>query len=347
MNWRQVLVSVDTPIIDALKIIDEGGLQIALIADQNGILLGVITDGDVRRGILRGISLQSSVQEVMNEKPITAKLSDSRPSILELMKRQQLRHIPILDNNGKILNLLMKDGNVTEERDNWVILMAGGLGTRLRPLTDQCPKPLLNVGGKPLLETIIESFITHGFCKFYISVNYMADMIEDYFGDGSKWNIEIRYLRENERMGTAGSLSLLEEKPSSPFFVMNADILTKVNFAQLLDFHEEQKSIATMCVRDHVLQVPYGVVELNDDKLLNIKEKPVYSFFVNAGIYLLDPDLLKHIPKKAFFDMPTLFEKNLTSLRPVSAFPIREYWVDIGQIADYEKANDEFKEVFL
>lgn len=347
-KWTEILISPDTSILSSLEIIDKGALQIALVVDECNKLLGTITDGDIRRGILKSLSLDSPVSLIMNANPITASITDNKEIILSKMKSKALRHIPILDNEGHVVKIELLEQLIRSNvRHNWVILMAGGLGTRLSPMTDACPKPLLKVGTKPILETILDNFIEHGFYRFYLSVNYRADMIEDYFGDGSKWGVEIRYIHENTRLGTAGALSLLEECPSEALIVMNGDLLTKINFQQLLDFHSETNAKATMCVREYEYQVPYGVVQVNQHHLLKIVEKPIQQYFVNGGIYVLNSEMLNLIPRNTFFDMPSLFEMALSQKLETSVFPIREYWIDIGRMDDYNRANAEFKERFL
>jgi len=225
------------------------------------------------------------------------------------------------------------------ERPNWVVLMAGGLGTRLWPLTEETPKPMLALGGKPILESILENLIAEGFHKFFLSVNYKADLIEEYFGDGSRWGASVSYLREEQRLGTAGPLSLLAETPSLPIVVMNGDLLTQASIANLLDYHVSLDSIATMAVREYDLQVPYGVVRTAGERITSIEEKPVQKYLVNAGIYVLSPQALQHIPPYTYFDMPTLFDRlNATGARTV-AFPLREYWLDIGCPQDYDQAK--------
>lgn len=341
------MVSPNTPILNTLEIIDRNARQIALVADESGRLLGTVTDGDIRRGLLKGKALQDPISMIMNSFPTVASPYDSRENILALMKIRQIHQIPIVDEDGKIIQVeVLNDLLRPTKKDNWVVLMAGGLGTRLYPLTHDCPKPLLKVGNKPLLETILQSFIEQGFHKFYISVNYKAEMIQDYFGDGSQWGVTIRYLQEKESLGTAGALSLLPELPKDPFFVMNGDLLTKVNFDQLLDFHKTYQAQATMCVREYDHQIPYGVVTLEKQKLVAMEEKPTQRFFVNAGIYVLSPDALKNIPHNRYLDMPTLFEQLMKEEQQTIAFPIREYWLDIGRMADFERANMEFAEVF-
>jgi dTDP-glucose pyrophosphorylase len=346
-SWEKVKVSPDTSIRDTLKVIDDGSIQIALVVDMKNHLLGTVTDGDIRRGMLKGISLDKAVNQVMNCNPITGSIFEYKDSFLLKLKTKKLYHLPIVNDENQLVGLeMLEDLIETNQKDNIVVLMAGGLGTRLMPLTENCPKPLLKVGNKPILETIIENFIESGFSKFYISVNYKSEMIQDYFGDGSNWGIDIQYLHEDKRMGTAGALSLLPNRPEKPFLVMNGDLLTKINFSLLLDFHHENKSQATMCVREYDIQIPYGVVRLDNQRLVSIDEKPIHRSFVSAGIYVLDPDALDFIPVDSFYDMPTLFERLISNNKNTSVFPIREYWCDIGRIDDFEKANSDFEEVF-
>jgi len=224
--------------------------------------------------------------------------------------------------------------------------MAGGMGTRLRPLTNDQPKPLVSVGNKPLLETIIETFVQQNFHQFYLSINYKAEMIKSHFTDGAKWNAEIHYLEEDQRLGTAGSLSLLPEQPDEPAIVMNSDLLTRVNFQQLLDYHKQHKAKATMCVREYDFQVPFGVVEIEDNQITGIDEKPVHNFFVNAGIYVLEPEVLKLLRKNEAMDMTQFFERIILAGLKTSAYPIHEYWLDIGQKDDFLRANRDFGKVF-
>lgn len=343
-DWRKSLILPDYPIMSAIQKIDTSTMQIALVVDENNCLLGTITDGDIRRGILKGITLNEPVRLVMNENPIVGKLVESRESILAKMRNKRLRHIPIVDSNGIVVGLEFLDELLQPSyRENWVVLMAGGLGNRLRPLTNDCPKPLLKVGGKPLLETILENFREYGFKKFYVSVNYKAEMIMDYFGDGANWNIEIRYIHEEKKLGTSGALGLLPEKPKQSLLIMNGDLLTKINFQRLLDFHLEHKATATMCVREYDFQVPYGVVKINNHDIVSIEEKPIYNFFISAGIYVLEPVILELIKKDEYLDMPTLFNNLIKQHKKTVVFPIREYWLDIGLKEDFERANKEFR----
>ncbi len=345
--WEKALVKPKTPIRDLIKIIDTHSLQIGVVVDAEKKLLGTVTDGDVRRGILRGIGLDEPVERIMRKRCVSAPLGEDRETILTLMKKKQIHQVPLVDKKNRVAGLEYLDELLSAgSRENWVVLMAGGLGSRLKPLTDNCPKPLLNVGTKPILETILENFIEYGFKNFYIAVNYKNEMVKRHFGDGSKWGVHIRYLEETQKLGTAGALSLLPSKPAKPFFVMNGDLLTKVNFSQLLHFHAQNKSDATMCVREYDFQVPFGVVKMTGHHILGIDEKPAHRFYVNAGIYLLGPDTLKYLPKNAAMDMPQLFQKLIYKKYKAAAFPIREYWLDIGRMDDLERANGEFSEVF-
>lgn len=346
-NWKLTLMSPRASILEALKIIDNSSLQIALVVDENKKLLGTVTDGDIRRATLRKVSLENPVSSIMFASPTVASINDDKEKIASLMYRNELRHIPLIDSKGcvagvKILLEMIKP----HRKDTMVVLMAGGSGKRLRPLTEDYPKPMLEIGGKPLLETILEGLINHGYRRFSIAVNYRAKIIEDHFGDGSRWGADINYLREEEKMGTAGALSLLKEKPESAILVMNADLLTKVNFQQLFYFHSEQKARATMAVREYAFQIPYGVIHVEDNKLLDLDEKPVQRFFVNAGIYVLEPEVLDLIPSNGFFNMTDLFAKLLAERLKVTTFPIREYWVDIGQIGDFERASRDYVDIF-
>ncbi|MEK4353578.1 nucleotidyltransferase family protein [Paenibacillus sp. FSL R5-0475] len=342
-KWRKILISPQVTILQTMKLIDDSALQFAIVVDENRCLLGTVTDGDIRRGLLKGLSLDTSIQKVMNETPIYENAGKKQFYYKEVMKKLKLKQLPIVNQEKQILDVIFVDNVVeTSQKENTVILMAGGLGTRLRPLTDHVPKPMLKVGDKPILETIIESFKGFGFTNFILSVNYKKEIIKDYFQDGSHLDVNISYIEETKRLGTAGALSLIVEKPEHPFFVMNGDLLTKVNYEQLLNFHSETNSVATMCVREYEYQIPYGVLEMENHRLLSIEEKPIHKSFVNAGIYVLSPEVLKNIPQNEFYDMPDLFKKLMNEQIEASAFPLREYWLDIGRLDDYEKANYEF-----
>jgi dTDP-glucose pyrophosphorylase len=324
MNLRKALVDSHTPIIEVIKIIDSEA-QIAVVV-KDGYVLGTVTDGDIRRGILRGVTLDSPVSEVMNKKPITMEAGSRREKILKVLRQKKLRHMVIVD-KGKIAGIETLDE--LSIRGSPVVIMAGGLGTRLRPLTLECPKPLLKVGDKPLLEIILDTLEEQGFQNFYISVNYLADRIREYFGD------RVNYLTETEKMGTAGSLSLLPDI-GEPVMVINGDLLTRVNYSHLLDYHKDSGAQATMCVKEY--QVPYGVVRTDNHRVTGFDEKPV--MFINAGIYVLEPEAIKLVSGR--MDMPELIKQV-----DAAVFPIREYWLDIGYPGDFEKASTDYEKVFI
>lgn len=344
-KWQKTLVDQNHTLLETMKIIDDSSLQFAVVVDEEQHLLGTVTDGDIRRGILRGEGLDVKITSIMNPNPITAKSGQRYHKYKQLMKSKMLKQLPIVDENNRIINILFADNIETTLNKNTVVLMLGGLGTRLRPLTNDTPKPMLRVGNKPILETIIEGFKQYGYTNFIFSVNYKKEVIQDYFQNGEAFDVTIEYIEEDKKMGTAGALSLLKKRPTKPFFVMNGDLLTQINFDQLMQFHMEYESVATMCVREFEYQIPYGVIETNGTDLVTIKEKPIHRSFVNAGIYLLNPDVLDYIPQDEFYDMPSLFEKLIEKNSKTSVFPIREYWLDIGQIDDFNKANNEVKEL--
>ena len=347
-RWRKTLVPGSATIRTAIEVINAGNQQICLVVNEDLGLLGTVTDGDIRRAILAGTDMTEPVARIMNANPRVGSPTELPASLLARMTEAQIYQIPIVDGDGQVVGLTSIEELVgaQEVPDNWVVLMAGGLGKRLRPLTENAPKPLLPVGRKPLLETILENFIQQDFRRFYISVNYKGQMIKDHFGDGGKWNVEIRYLDEDRQLGTAGALRLIPEPPKTPLIVMNGDLLTRVNFRHLLDYHAQHRSTATMCVRQYDFQVPFGVVHIEGDHIRKIDEKPVHSFFVNAGIYALDPGVIDSVPAGDLFHMTTLFERVIETGEKTAVFPIHEYWLDVGRIDDLDKANGEFDDVF-
>jgi len=344
---NKILLKVEDTLKQALTIIDQGTMRITIVIDDNKKLLGTLNDGDIRRAILNGCTLDTKVKDIYYKTPTVAHISDSKDTVISKAIKNKVYQIPIIDDDYKLVDVEDLATLLTHtHRKNKVILMAGGLGTRLAPLTNDTPKPLLKVGTKPILQTIIENFAGYGFTDIVISVNYKSEMIKEYFKDGSEFGVNIEYIQEDKRLGTAGALSLLKNIPNEPFFVMNADLLTNVNFENLLDFHSFGQADATMCVREFQYQVPYGVVETSKDKIVSISEKPVNKFFVNAGIYLLSPRVLEYIPQDTFYDMPTLFEKLIEKQKEVLSFPIHEYWLDIGQHNDFVQANNEYDQNF-
>lgn len=340
------MILKSTLILLVVEIIDSHRMQIALV-HEDGKLIGTVTDGDIRRGILAGVPLDAPVEEIMNSNPISAHENTSIEAATRIMRERLIYQLPLVNDQGQIVGMrLLKDYWQESREDNWVVLMAGGLGTRLHPLTEDCPKALLKVGDKPIMETIITKLVAQGFARFFVCVGYKADMIKNYFGDGSKWGAEITYVHEQEPLGTAGALTLLPERPSQPIFVMNSDLLTTMNFEYLLQFHKEHKAPATMSVREYQFTVPYGVVSSKEHHLLQIDEKPVHKFFVNVGIYVLDASALDLLEPGNACDMTNLFQRMLDRNLQPAVFPLREYWIDIGQSEDFEQAKSEYLKVF-
>lgn len=341
--WRKALVNSDVTLEQAIEVLDKAALRIALIVGEDDKLLGTLTDGDVRRALLKHLPLETSVTEVMNTQPKTAEQAWTESRVLAMLEQYELLQIPLVDSEGRVIGLANLHDILNKHRhDNPVFLMAGGFGTRLRPLTNNCPKPMLKVGEKPILEQILLNFVEAGFHRFYISTHYMPEVIRDYFGDGEKWGVSIKYVHEEEPLGTGGALGLLpHDEIDQPMFMMNGDLLTSLNLHSFLEFHERQNGVATMCVREYEHQVPYGVITSEGTQIKSMVEKPVHRFFVNAGIYLLDPALVKSVAPGTRVDMPTLLEQEIDGGKAVNMFPIHEYWLDIGRMDDFQKAQTE------
>ena len=344
---EKIKIAATSTIEKSLSVINSGAVKIALVVDTDNKLLGTLSDGDIRRGLLRKKLLNETIEDVYFKNPTTANKGASKEDLLHLCLVNGISQVPIVDEDRKVIDLfIIDDGLQKKQHENHVVLMVGGLGTRLRPLTENTPKPMLKVGGKPILETIVKRFVDDGFTNITMCLGYKSNVIQDYFRDGGSFGANIDYIVEEERMGTAGALTLLEKRLDNPFFVMNGDLLTNINFEKMLDFHVEHNSKATMCVREYDIEVPYGVVNVANENITSIIEKPIQRFFVNSGIYLLEPDCIDLIPDNKFYDMPTLFEELIAAKEKIISFPLQEYWLDIGRVADYEKANAEYHDIF-
>jgi dTDP-glucose pyrophosphorylase len=341
-NWKNVLIKPDQPIRDALAVIDSEALRIALVVNSDLCLVGVVTDGDIRRGLLKSLTLLDAVELIMNKSPLTITQNTHRKDAVKLMQSKGILAIPIVSEMKVVgLETLQKMGE-QQSKLNPVFLMAGGFGTRLKPLTDNCPKPMLKVGEKPILEIMLNSFIKSGFVNFYISTHYIPDMIREHFGDGTKWNVKITYVHEEIPLGTGGALGLLPaDIPDLPLILINGDILTNVDFERVLEFHNKHQAAATMCVRDYEYQVPFGVVNGSGHKIVSMVEKPVQRFFVNAGIYVVSSEIRQSVEKNIRIDMPTLLEQFIEKQYEVLMFPVHEYWLDIGRMDDFKRAQDD------
>jgi dTDP-glucose pyrophosphorylase len=348
-NWKSVILKPDDIMETAIEVLDRESLRIVMVADNQGRLVGTITDGDIRRALIQHCGMGTRLDSIMFKEPTTALSTDASATIRKMMIHKDLLQVPLVDRDRIIVGLETLQNLLTKEKqlENPVFLMAGGFGKRLMPLTTDIPKPLLKVGSKPILETILGQFIDVGFCNFYISTHYKADLVREHFGDGSHWGINIHYVHEDEPLGTAGALGLLPSNlPDLPVIIMNGDLLTKVNYMELLNYHNDQGGIATMCVREYDLQVPYGVVKANNQRIIDIVEKPVHSFFVNAGIYVLNPSLIGQVKCNEYIDMPTLLQSQIDKNEIINMFPVHEYWLDIGQVEEYEKAQIDVSRYF-
>ncbi len=343
LNLQSIFISLETPLREVIAVIDRGAAQLALVIDSDQRLLGTVTDGDIRRGLLRGLTLDAPVENVMQRRFRYLSWTASESDALELMREKGLHQIPVLDAQGRIIRLfLLEELLRPQKRHNTVVLMAGGKGERLRPLTADCPKPMLPVGGRPMLEIILQQCVDAGFSRFFLSVNYLKQQIIEHFGDGSRWGVSVQYLEEETPLGTAGALSLLPKIPAHPLLVMNGDVLTRIDFRQLMNFHQEHGAEATMCVREHVTQIPYGVVQIDGDSVVGLQEKPALSHYVNAGIYVLNPSLLCLLQPGFACDMPALLERGRVNGALIGAFPIHEYWLDIGHPETLRRAHGEW-----
>ena len=342
-HWRKVLLDSRADVTTAAEVLTSSSMRIVLVVDKENRLLGTITDGDIRRALMAGSAMSSLATSVMQKNPIAVNQGDSRRKALQIMREKDLLHLPVLDAKGVVVGLeTVRDLLFKEQRPNPVLLMAGGFGKRLYPLTREVPKPLLPVGEKPILQTILEQLAEGGFSQFFLAVHYRSEQVRAHFGDGSKWGVRIEYLEERQPLGTAGALSLLDQTMiDAPLLMINGDLLTRLDFGQLVDFHGEHGGLATMCVREYDFQIPYGVVHGDGDQVTDIIEKPVQKFFVNAGIYILEPDLLGHCRPDEAIDMPDLLREVVNDGRKVSMFPIHEYWLDIGRMEEYERAQVE------
>lgn len=338
--WRESIVRINTPIKIAIERLSTIGLKIVLVLDDDYRLLGTICDGDFRRGMLNGLSLEDTVEKIMNKNPRTVYEGTNRLEILKIMNDTKILQIPIVDRNNFVIGLqLWDDIPVQAKYSNIMVIMAGGKGSRLHPQTENRPKPMLLVAGIPILEHIIKRARSHGFNHFIIAINYLGQIIEDYFKDGHKFGVKIEYLREDVPLGTAGALSLLSHKPDKAFIVTNGDVITDINYSDFLEYHTVQNAAATVAVHTHEFQIPYGVVQINGLEVESYEEKPIVSSLINAGVYALDPDILNLIGEPKFRDMPEILDISRGLRKKVIVYPLHESWIDIGRPIDLEIAN--------
>jgi dTDP-glucose pyrophosphorylase len=339
-SWRKVLLSIDATLKQAIRNLEESAAQIILVVSAGDTLVGTLTDGDIRRGLLRGLDLNSPIDSIVHREAIVVPPQMSRDMVLHLMQANVIHALPIVNESRRVVGLhLLNDLLTPTQRPNVMVIMAGGQGTRLRPHTENCPKPLLPVGGKPMLEHIIERAKADGFQQFVLAIHYLGHMIEDYFGDGSRWQVQIDYLREESPLGTAGAIGLLNPRPEIPFLVSNGDVLTDIRYGELLDFHRYHGAVATMAVRLHEWQHPFGVVRTKGVDIIGFEEKPITRSHINAGIYVLEPSALDSLSVGEHCDMPSLFAMLQQKAERTIVYPMHEPWLDVGQPDDYAQAN--------
>lgn len=339
------MLPIGAPLVEAMRILDRMQAKIALVVDDVGKLAGSIVDGDVRRGLLRGHTLDTPVRELMHPTPFVLPLNSSRQKILEAMHVLEIKQIPLVSPEGAVVGIAVHDmllGLQHKERPNHVVIMAGGKGKRLMPMTQDTPKPMVPVGGKPIIEWILMRLTHYGFRSFTFAVNYLGHKIEDYFGDGNAFGCHISYAREKKFLGTAGALSLIDPEQQHSLLVMNGDILSGIDFGNLADFHAAGSYTGTVCARAHRVEVPYGVIEMKDGVMRGIVEKPVYENLISAGIYVLSPQVLKRIPPDTVLDMPDLLLSLVRDGQQVGVFTLEEEWVDVGRHEDLEHARRSF-----
>lgn len=339
IDWREFCVPPEASLIDALRAIDRGALGFVLVV-EHGRLVGLATDGDLRRALIRGIATSSAIRLAMNAEPAVGHASERPAEWRRKLHERRIRHLPIVDDSGQLLRVV-NPASCSQPRDNWAVVMAGGLGTRLRPITDHVPKPMIEIGGTPILETILRTLTSCGITRVFFAVNYRADMVMDHFGAGDRWDARIEYLREPRRLGTAGALSLLPQIPPAPLLVMNGDILTGLDYGEMLDEHAASGAAATVCVREHATQIPYGVVDATGNDLRGITEKPVVTHLTSAGIYALSADALRGLPAGDRLDMPELVQSLVGHGQRVCVYRVDDYWIDIGRIDELERARRE------
>lgn len=338
--WRQAVLPPNVTLHQAIRNLNQVAIKIVLVVNEAGVLEGTISDGDIRRGLLKGLDLNSPIASVVHRNALVAPSEMGRDMVMQLMVANKIQQVPVVDEHHHVVGLHLWDQITTQPmRPNLMIIMAGGMGTRLRPHTKKCPKPLLPVAGKPMLEHIIDRAKLEGFNHFVLAVHYLGHMIEEHFGNGERLRVQIGYLREQAPLGTAGALGLLNPAPEAPFVVTNGDVITDIHYGELLDFHMRHAADATMAVRVHEWQHPFGVVQTKGLDIIGFEEKPVTRSHINAGVYALNPAALDLLGEDSHCDMPTLFERLHGEAKRTVAYPMHEPWLDVGRPDDLIAAN--------
>lgn len=333
--WKKTALLTNSTISQAIGVLNDVGLKIVLVTDDKGVLHGTISDGDIRRGLISGLTLSSPIKKIINYQPLVVPSGLDREMVIQLMIVNKIQQIPIINKKMQVIGLHTWDEiSVKSTRPNIMVIMAGGKGTRLHPQTENCPKPMLKVGGKPILEHIINRAKAEGFTHFILAINYLGNIIEEYFGNGEHFGINIEYLREKTPLGTAGALSLIESIPTSAFIVTNGDVFTDIRYGEVLDFHRRNNAKATMAIKLHEWQNPFGVVKTDGLQIIGYEEKPFVQSYINAGVYALEPSIISLLNKSSKYDMPEIFEMLQERNDLVIAYPSHEKWADLGRLED-------------
>lgn len=339
-DLKRFIVRPGYTVRDAMRVINDNWRELALVADDDLRILGVITDGDIRRGLLDGLTMDSPAASLMTRQYVHVGPNADRAGVLDLMKARSIRQVPVLDAQRRLVGIHFLEALIgTTEKPNAAVIMAGGEGRRLRPYTDTRPKPMMEVAGRPILERIVLHLVGYGIKRIFISVNYLAHMIEDHFGDGARFGCTIDYLHEAQPLGSGGALSLLPPDIEHPLLVMNGDLVSQFDVSRLLDQHTHDRAEATLAARHHQVDIPFGVLDVDGTRLTRLTEKPSTHYLVNAGIYVLSPSLLDSIPRARFYPMTELFEALVREGRRVSVYRIEEDWIDVGRREDLSRAN--------
>lgn len=337
MNISNLIIKDDQTMKNCLDILNKNDQKIVLVVNNKGALIGTITDGDIRRSILNGLDLNSQTKDIMNASFFSAPKKISFYNANKIMRENDLKQLPIVNKKGVPIDVLLANIDTEKRNDFSIFILAGGEGKRLLPLTENCPKPMLKLNNKPMLELIIDKFKNHGFHKFYISVNYLKEIIINHFEDGRKFGVKIKYIHEAQKLGTAGSLSLIQETINKPLIVTNGDLITSINYENLLDYHIKNKNFVTIGIKKYISTIPFGVIKSKGNIVQEFLEKPSIPYNINAGIYILNPEVLNFLTKNEKIDMPDLIEKTIKKDKKVAMFPIHEQWQDIGVPEIYEE----------
>ncbi|MBL78507.1 MAG: nucleotidyl transferase [Nitrosomonadaceae bacterium] len=339
-SWRKAILPANATIEQAIRNLIEVSKRIVLVTNEAGVLEGTLSDGDIRRGLLKKLDLNSPIASIIRRNPLVVPPELERELVMQLMVANKVQQIPVVDECHHVVGLYLWDEiSTAPKRSNLMVIMAGGMGTRLHPHTENCPKPLLPVGGKPMLEHIIDRAKLEGFSHFVLAIHYLGHMIEAHFGNGERLGVQIDYLREETPLGTAGALGLLNPLPDAPFLVTNGDVITDIRYGELLDFHTRHAAVASMAVRVHEWQHPFGVVKTQGVEIVGFEEKPIARSHINAGVYALEPAALSFLTVDVHCDMPTLFERLQAAAKRTVAYPMHEPWLDVGRPDDLLGAN--------